>query len=78
MVDKSNDYGYIPSSPTQAYGSNKGIFESNDVVDLINDSQWSRPGQLELIETKDLTGTTPTVFNNSYSTYFNGALIRSA
>ena len=55
MVDKSNEYGYVPSSPTQAYGSNTGVFESNDIVDLINLNQWSRPGQLELIETQNVT-----------------------
>tara|TARA_R100000278_G_scaffold114872_1_gene93546 strand:+ start:165 stop:809 length:645 start_codon:yes stop_codon:yes gene_type:complete len=77
MVDKSNDYGYVPSSPTQAYGSNNGIFESNDVVDLINESQWSRPGQLELIETKDLTGTTPTTidFTNLKEDIYNVHLL---
>ena len=41
MVDKSNEYGYVPSSPTQAGGSNTGVFEVNDIVDLINAGQWS-------------------------------------
>ncbi len=41
MVDKSNEYGYIPSSPTQARGSNTGIFGVNDIVDLLNAEQWS-------------------------------------
>jgi len=30
-MSKSNEYGYVPSSPTQARGSNTGIFEVNDV-----------------------------------------------
>jgi len=53
MVDKSNEYGYVPSSPTQARGSNTGIFEVNDVTDLLNGRQWSGTfGNLELIQTQ--------------------------
>jgi hypothetical protein len=53
MVDKSNEYGYVPSSPTQADGSNTGIFEVNDVTDLLLAGQWTLQdlGKLELIET---------------------------
>jgi|DEB0MinimDraft_10_1074344.scaffolds.fasta_scaffold10574_4 hypothetical protein len=58
-MSKSNEYGYIPQSPTQADGSNTGIFEVNDVVDLLNAGQWS----LELtglihISTQIATGST--------------------
>jgi hypothetical protein len=52
MVDKSNEYGFVPSSPTQARGSNTGIFEVNDVVDLLNAEQWSGK-----FDTYDLLGT---------------------
>ena len=72
MVDKSNEYGYVPSSPTQAFGSNTGVFESNDIVDLINASQWSRPGQLELIETQSITSSTPSmIFSNIKEDEYN-------
>ena len=37
MVDKSNEYGFVPSSPTQARGANTGIFGVND----INLDNWS-------------------------------------
>ena len=72
MVDKSNEYGYVPSSPTQAYGSNTGVFESNDIVDLINANQWSRPGQLELIETQTPSGASYVDFTNlgDYNVHF--------
>ena len=74
MVDKSNEYGYVPSSPTQAFGSNTGVFESNDIVDLINASQWSRPGQLELIETQTFTTVLDVDFTsiqqNTYNVHF--------
>ena len=54
MVDKSNEYGYVPSSPTQARGSNTGIFEVNDVLDLLAAKQWSGDfGALELIQTQN-------------------------
>lgn len=54
MVDKSNEYGFVPSSPTQARGSNTGVFEVNDVLDLLNVKQWSGSfGNLELIQTQN-------------------------
>lgn len=53
MVDKSNEYGYVPSSPTQARGANTGIFEVNDITDLLLAEQWSGDfGKLELIQTQ--------------------------
>ena len=53
MVDKSNEYGYVPESPTQARGSNTGIFEVNDVTDLLLAQQWSGDfGKLQLIQTQ--------------------------
>ena len=71
MVDKSNEYGYVPSSPTQAYGSNTGVFQSNDVVDLINENQWSRPGQLELIQTQTGSGVTFVDFTSIQESTYN-------
>ena len=46
MVDKSNEYGYIGASPTQSSSANTGIFEVNDVVDLLNGSQF----KLQIVE----------------------------
>jgi len=63
MVDKSNEYGYVPSSPTQARGSNTGIFEVNDVTDLLNAQQWSGDfGTLELIETQTVSSSSTADF----------------
>ena len=39
-MSKSNEYGFIPQSPTQA-GSNTGIFESNDILDLLANNKWT-------------------------------------
>lgn len=41
MVDKSNVYGYVSGGPTQARTSNTGVFEVNDIVDLLNLEKWS-------------------------------------
>ena len=41
MSDKSNEYGYVGASPTQASGSNTGVFEVNDVTDLLNNNKWT-------------------------------------
>ena len=41
MSDKSNTYGYVSGGPTQAAGNNDGVFEVNDIVGLLADSQWS-------------------------------------
>tara|TARA_B100001939_G_scaffold347887_1_gene371138 strand:- start:530 stop:1453 length:924 start_codon:yes stop_codon:yes gene_type:complete len=43
-MSKTNEFGYIPSSPTQSSSGNTGIFEVNDVVNLISDSQWAVQG----------------------------------
>tara|TARA_S200002703_G_C3786434_1_gene242505 strand:- start:1230 stop:1874 length:645 start_codon:yes stop_codon:yes gene_type:complete len=64
MSDKSNEYGFVPSSPTQADGANTGIFEVNDVVDLITSGQWYSgfvADDLNLIYTYTFTGAESTV-----------------
>ena len=76
MVDKSNEYGYVPESPTQARGSNTGVFEVNDVTDLLLAEQWSGDfGKLELIQTQTVSGTPNNVdfinlASNPYDVYF--------
>ena len=39
-MSKSNEYGFIGASPTQSSSSNTGVFEVNDVVELLDDSKW--------------------------------------
>ena len=41
MVDKSNEYGYIPASPTQSSSSNSGVFGVNDIVGLLTDGKYA-------------------------------------
>lgn len=72
MVDKSNEYGYVPSSPTQARGANTGIFEVNDIVDLLNAEQWSGEfNALELIETQTFTTQSTVNFTGATITDYN-------
>lgn len=58
-MSKSNEYGYIPESPTQAEGSNTGVFEVNDIIDLLALGQWSlQKTGLVHISTQVATGST--------------------
>jgi len=57
-MSKSNEYGYVPTSPAQSRESNTGIFEVNDIVDLLNSEQWKLQDDLVLIETKNITTST--------------------
>ena len=55
----SNTYGYIADTgPTQAYGSNNGVFDPADINDLIAENKWSGVGTLELIETQSVSSAT--------------------
>jgi len=73
MVDKSNEYGYVPSSPTQADGSNTGIFEVNDIVDLMSLNQWSLQdfGKLELIQTQTVSSVAAIDFTSIQESTYN-------
>lgn len=63
-MSKSNEYGYIPESPTQAIGNNTGVFEVNDIVDLLNAGQWTLQDSLVLIETIEASGDTEVYFSD--------------
>jgi len=45
-------YGYKGAEPTQSFGNNTGVFDPNDINNLIADNKWTQFGQLELIETQ--------------------------
>ena len=45
-------YGYKGAEPTQSFGNNTGVFDPNDINNLISDNKWTTFGQLELIETQ--------------------------
>ena len=47
-----SEYGYIPESPAQSFGNNKGIFTPNDIYNLDLACKFSTVGTLELIQTQ--------------------------
>jgi len=57
----SNEFGYIPESPEQSFGNNKGIFTPNDIYDLTRADKYTNYGQLELIETQTFSTTVSVV-----------------
>ena len=54
-------YGYKGAEPTQSFGNNTGVFDPNDINNLIADNKWTTFGQLELIETQTVTSSTSAV-----------------
>lgn len=80
-MSKSNEYGYIPESPVQARGSNTGVFEVNDISDLLINQKWSGQfGNLELIQTQnaathdtevDFTSIDETIYDTHFLTIAN-------
>jgi hypothetical protein len=67
-----SEYGYIPESPEQSFGNNKGIFTPKDIYDLTRADKYTNYGQLELIETVDVTSMGVANFTNlgSYNVHF--------
>ena len=58
----SNRYGYSGTvGHTQAIKSNSGVFSPNEIIDLDSDNVWFTPGQLELIETQNVTSAVSSV-----------------
>ena len=76
MSDKSNKYGYVGVDiPAQSFGANKGVFNPAEINDLVANNQWTTFGQLELIETKEITSTVSTfsldnLKENIYNVHF--------
>ena len=70
-------YGYKGAEPTQSFGSNTGVFDPNDINNLIADNKWTSFGQLELIETQtvgvvsqvDFTSIDESTYNVHYLTF---------
>ena len=75
----SNEFGYIPESPEQSFGNNKGIFTPTDIYDLTRADKYTNYGQLELIETQtgtnvatvDFTAIKETEYNVHFMTFNN-------
>ena len=67
-----SEYGYIPEAPEQSFGNNKGIFTPKDIYDLTRADKYTNYGQLELIETQNITGVSSTTFTSlgNYNVHF--------
>ena len=67
-----SEFGYIPEAPEQSFGNNKGIFTPKDIYDLTRADKYTNYGQLELIETQNITGVSSTTFSNlgDYNVHF--------
>ena len=72
----SSEFGYIPESPEQSFGNNKGIFTPTDIYDLTRADKYTNYGQLEFIETITLgTDTASIIFDEIQNTKYNVHLI---
>ena len=66
-----SEFGYIPESPEQSFGNNKGIFTPKDIYDLTRADKYTNYGQLELIETKTWTTTQNIDFTDIQEDIYN-------
>lgn len=54
----SSEFGYIPESPAQSFGNNKGIFTPTDIYDLTRADKFTQYGQLEHLQTQTISSAT--------------------
>jgi len=64
-------YGYKGAEPTQSFGNNTGVFDPNDINNLIADNKWTTFGQLELIETKNVSASASAIFTDIKADIYN-------
>ena len=75
-MSKSNKYGYSGVDiPDQAFGSNSGKFDPDEINELVANDQWTQYGQLELIETQTFSSTVSvidfnTIKQDTYNVHF--------
>tara|TARA_Y100000004_G_C8952634_1_gene429309 strand:+ start:1602 stop:2246 length:645 start_codon:yes stop_codon:yes gene_type:complete len=74
----TSEFSYIPESPEQSFGNNKGIFTPTDIYDLVRDNKWSLIGNLELIETINASGGATIDFTSIKETVYDVHLLTFA
>ena len=67
----SSEFGYIPESPEQSFGNNKGIFTPTDIYDLTRADKYTNYGQLELIQTQTASGSSTIDFTSIQESKYN-------
>ena len=65
----SNEFGYIPESPEQSFGNNKGIFTPKDIYDLTRADKYTQYGQLEHLLTQTVSSATADFTTLQETTY---------
>ena len=65
----SSEFGYIPESPEQSFGNNKGIFTPTDIYDLTRADKFTQYGQLELLQTQTISTAAAEFTSLDVSTY---------
>jgi hypothetical protein len=69
-MSKSNKYGYVVP-PEQSFGNNKGVFDPAEINELVADNKWTQFGQLELIETKNVSASSSAIFTDIKESTYN-------
>jgi hypothetical protein len=64
------EYGYVGGEPTQAQGQNSGVFQVNDVIELIGLGKWSSPVILDSIEFY-VDASNPSSYSGSGTTWYD-------
>ena len=64
-------YGYKGAEPTQSFGNNTGVFDPNDINNLIADNKWTQYGQLEHIITQTASSDSFVDFTSIQETEYN-------
>ena len=67
----SSEFGYIPESPEQSFGNNKGIFTPTDIYDLTRADKYTNYGQLEHIITQTASSDSSIDFTAIQETTYN-------
>tara|TARA_R100000988_G_C3959214_1_gene145262 strand:- start:229 stop:867 length:639 start_codon:yes stop_codon:yes gene_type:complete len=67
----SSEFGYIPESPEQSFGNNKGIFTPTDIYDLTRADKFTQYGQLELLQTQTASGSSTIDFTSIQESKYN-------
>jgi len=71
-MSKSNKYGYSGVDiPTQAAFANVGKFDPAEINELVQEDKWTQYGQLELIETQNVSGVSAIDFTNIKENEYN-------
>lgn len=64
------EYGYVGGEPTQAQGQNSGVFQVNDVLELMELGKWSSPVILDQIEFY-VDASNPSSYSGSGTTWYD-------